>query len=61
MSLEARPPQSFAEWRDPAFEISHLSRLGRLPVTRADIVSMGVGGLLKEIVSRPQRRNENKA
>lgn len=30
--------------------------LARVPVTRADIVSLGVGGLLMEIVSRPQPR-----
>lgn len=30
--------------------------LAGLPVTRADIVAMGVGGLLMEIVSRPQPR-----
>lgn len=30
--------------------------LAGLPVTRADIVSLGVGGLLMEIVSRPQPR-----
>ncbi|CAH1696701.1 Molybdopterin-binding protein [Hyphomicrobiales bacterium] len=35
--------------------------LAGLPVTRTDIVSMGVGGLLKEIVSRPQRRLDNTA
>jgi molybdenum cofactor cytidylyltransferase len=32
--------------------------LAGVPVTRADIVSMGVGGLLMEIVSRPQPREE---
>ena len=31
--------------------------LADLPVTRADIVTMGVGGLLMEIVSRPQPRS----
>lgn len=30
--------------------------LANVPVTRADIVSLGVGGLLMEIVSRPQPR-----
>jgi len=30
--------------------------LARVPVTRADIVRLGVGGLLMEIVSRPQPR-----
>ncbi len=30
--------------------------LAKVPVTRADIVAMGVGGLLMEIVSRPQPR-----
>jgi molybdenum cofactor cytidylyltransferase len=30
--------------------------LADLPVTRADIVALGVGGLLMEIVSRPQPR-----
>lgn len=30
--------------------------LAALPVTRADIVALGVGGLLMEIVSRPQPR-----
>jgi molybdenum cofactor cytidylyltransferase len=30
--------------------------LADVPVTRADIVSLGVGGLLMEIVSRPQPR-----
>lgn len=32
--------------------------LAGLPVTRADIVRLGVGGLLMEIVSRPQPRAE---
>ena len=32
--------------------------LADVPVTRADIVGMGVGGLLMEIVSRPQPREE---
>jgi molybdenum cofactor cytidylyltransferase len=32
--------------------------LAEVPVTRADIVGMGVGGLLMEIVSRPQPRQE---
>ena len=32
--------------------------LANVPVTRADIVGMGVGGLLMEIVSRPQPREE---
>jgi molybdenum cofactor cytidylyltransferase len=32
--------------------------LARLPVTRADITGMGVGGLLMEIVTRPQPRKE---
>lgn len=31
--------------------------LAALPVTRADIVALGVGGLLMEIVSRPQPRS----
>ena len=31
--------------------------LADLPVTRADIVALGVGGLLMEIVSRPQPRS----
>ncbi|TXN50393.1 molybdopterin-binding protein [Methylobacterium sp. WL30] len=31
--------------------------LANLPVTRADIVALGVGGLLMEIVSRPQPRS----
>jgi molybdenum cofactor cytidylyltransferase len=30
--------------------------LAEVPVTRADIISLGVGGLLMEIVSRPQPR-----
>lgn len=30
--------------------------LARIPVTRADIMGLGVGGLLMEIVSRPQPR-----
>ena len=30
--------------------------LANVPVTRADIMSLGVGGLLMEIVSRPQPR-----
>lgn len=33
--------------------------LADLPVTRDDIMGMGVGGLLKEIPSRPQPREEN--
>jgi len=32
--------------------------LADIPVTRADVVDMGVGGLLMEIVSRPQPREE---
>jgi molybdenum cofactor cytidylyltransferase len=32
--------------------------LANVPVSRADIVRMGVGGLLMEIVSRPQPRKE---
>ncbi|MFL5224827.1 MAG: NTP transferase domain-containing protein [Microvirga sp.] len=32
--------------------------LANVPVTRVDIVGMGVGGLLMEIVSRPQPREE---
>lgn len=36
-----------------------LQRLvARVPVTRADIMAMGVGGLLKEIASRPQPRDK---
>jgi molybdenum cofactor cytidylyltransferase len=30
--------------------------LADVPVTRADIMSLGVGGLLMEIVTRPQPR-----
>ncbi len=33
--------------------------LADLPVSRADIVALGVGGLLMEIVSRPQPRSGN--
>ena len=32
--------------------------IARMPVTRGDIMAMGVGGLLKEIASRPQPRDE---
>jgi len=35
--------------------------LAGLPVTRADIMGMGVGGLLMEIVSRPQPRTGEKS
>jgi len=32
-----------------------------IPVTSADIAGMGVGGLLKEIPTRPQPRNPGKS
>ena len=32
-----------------------------IPVTSADIAAMGVGGLLKEIPTRPQPRNPGKS
>jgi molybdenum cofactor cytidylyltransferase len=39
-----------------------LSRLlAKVPVTREDIASLGVGGLLMEIVSRPQPREGGEA
>ena len=34
-------------------------RLAGLPVGRAEIMGLGVGGLLKEIATRPQPRDEN--
>ncbi|HEY0233707.1 MAG TPA: molybdopterin-binding/glycosyltransferase family 2 protein [Afipia sp.] len=45
--------------RSPAengFDWVLMRLLAGLPVTRADVVAMGVGGLLMEIVSRPQPR-----
>lgn len=35
--------------------------LANVPVTRADIMSLGVGGLLMEIISRPQPREGGKS
>lgn len=42
--------------KENGFDLVLQRVLANLPVTRTDIVSMGVGGLLKEILSRPQRR-----
>jgi molybdenum cofactor cytidylyltransferase len=47
--------------KENGFDLVLQRVLANLPVTRADIVSMGVGGLLKEIVSRPQRRTDDGA
>jgi molybdenum cofactor cytidylyltransferase len=44
--------------KENGFDWVLMRLLAGLPVTRADITSMGVGGLLMEIVTRPQPREE---
>jgi molybdenum cofactor cytidylyltransferase len=44
--------------KENGFDWVLMRLLADLPVTRADITGMGVGGLLMEIVTRPQPRDE---
>ncbi len=44
--------------KENGFDWVLMRMLAGLPVTRADITGMGVGGLLMEIVTRPQLRAE---
>jgi molybdenum cofactor cytidylyltransferase len=44
--------------KENGFDWVLMRLLAGLPVTRADITSMGVGGLLMEIVTRPQPRDK---
>jgi molybdenum cofactor cytidylyltransferase len=44
--------------KDNGFDWVLMRLLAGLPVTREDITGMGVGGLLMEIVTRPQPRDE---
>lgn len=44
--------------KENGFDWVLMRLLAGLPVTRADVTAMGVGGLLMEIVSRPQPRAE---
>jgi len=44
--------------KENGFDWVLMRLLARLPVSRADITGMGVGGLLMEIVTRPQPRDE---
>jgi molybdenum cofactor cytidylyltransferase len=44
--------------KENGFDWVLMRLLAGLPVTRADITGMGVGGLLMEIVTRPQPRDE---
>jgi molybdenum cofactor cytidylyltransferase len=44
--------------KENGFDWILMRLLAGLPVTRADITGMGVGGLLMEIVTRPQPREE---
>lgn len=44
--------------KENGFDWVLMRMLAGLPVTRADITGMGVGGLLMEIVTRPQPRGE---
>ncbi len=44
--------------KENGFDWVLMRLLAGLPVTRADITGMGVGGLLMEIVTRPQPREE---
>jgi molybdenum cofactor cytidylyltransferase len=44
--------------KDNGFDWVLMRMLAGIPVTRADITGMGVGGLLMEIVTRPQPRDE---
>jgi len=45
--------------KENGFDWVLMRLLAGLPVTRADITGMGVGGLLMEIVTRPQPRDEH--
>ena len=45
--------------KENGFDWVLMRLLAGLPVTRADITGMGVGGLLMEIVTRPQPREEH--
>ncbi|HET9176656.1 MAG TPA: molybdopterin-binding/glycosyltransferase family 2 protein [Pseudolabrys sp.] len=47
--------------KENGFDWILMRLLAGLPVTRADITGMGVGGLLMEIVTRPQPREERAA
>ncbi|HZT25301.1 MAG TPA: molybdopterin-binding/glycosyltransferase family 2 protein [Pseudolabrys sp.] len=47
--------------KENGFDWVLMRLLAGLPVTRADITGMGVGGLLMEIVTRPQPREEARA
>lgn len=44
--------------KENGFDWILMRLLAELPVTRADVTGMGVGGLLMEIVTRPQPREE---
>jgi molybdenum cofactor cytidylyltransferase len=46
--------------KENGFDWVLMRMLAGLPVTRADITGMGVGGLLMEIVTRPQPREEKR-
>src|SRR5579885_891665 len=46
--------------KENGFDWVLMRLLAGLPVSRADITAMGVGGLLMEIVTRPQPREEEK-
>ena len=46
--------------KENGFDWVLMRLLAGLPVTRADITGMGVGGLLMEIVTRPQPREEKR-
>ena len=45
--------------KENGFDWILMRLLAGLPVTRADVTGMGVGGLLMEIVTRPQPREEH--
>jgi molybdenum cofactor cytidylyltransferase len=45
--------------KENGFDWILMRLLAGLPVTRADVTGMGVGGLLMEIVTRPQQREEH--
>jgi molybdenum cofactor cytidylyltransferase len=47
--------------KENGFDWILMRLLAGLPVTRADVTGMGVGGLLMEIVTRPQPREERAA
>jgi molybdenum cofactor cytidylyltransferase len=47
--------------KENGFDWILMRLLAGLPVTRADVTGMGVGGLLMEIVTRPQPREERTA